>query len=367
MKRKKISDWLEINLKSHPFILGLLFFFWLSSLVDSILGIPQGQDALKAVLKMDGIVIVLWLVMVWISNALRDKRGVRWYFRKRFVFFTMLLFYPLGLVFLWLGTKFKNKTKIALTVIFGAVFLSNIVYQEHNRRKLLDKPAFERIINIINANKKKVFLRSYPQLMENLKLTMAEKKNRVKLAASEIYARYSAGIVSIKTKDKFGRDIGLGSGFIVSPDGFIVTNYHVVTSAYEAEVNMQDRVFSDVSLVRAVPQKDIAILKIKAEGMPYVAIGDSDDLVSGEFVVSLGTPLGLEHSVSSGIVSAIRQGSQMKLIQMTAPVSMGSSGGPVFNEYGEVVGITTIGSFFFAQNVNFAIPINYLESIIRQK
>lgn len=367
LNRKKVLDWFERNIPAHPFILGLLFFIWLSYIINLILDMPQTKDALKAVLKIDGIIFVLWLVLVITSNALRDKQEAKWYFRKRFVFFLMLLVYPLGLVFLWAGSRFKTKTKTVLTIIFGALFLTSIIYQEHTKKVLLNKSAFERIINIMNTPKKKIFLSSYPSLLNNLKLSRAEKKNRAKLATSEIYARYSPGIVSIKTKDKSGRQIGLGSGFIVSQDGFIVTNYHVLVSAYQAEVNMQGQVFTDVRLVKAVPQKDIAILKVQTEGIPYLVIGNSDELLSGEFVVSLGSPLGLEYSISSGIVSAIRSGKEIKLIQMTAPVSLGSSGSPVFNEYGEVIGITTLASFFFAQNVNFAVPINYLESIINQK
>ena len=368
IKRKRVLGWFEKNLKGHPFILGILFFIWLSYLIDLILKAPAPNDSLRMVLKLYGIIFALWLILVMISNALSDTQRIKWYFRKRFVFVIMFLLYPLGLVFLWLGSKFKNKTKVLLTVFFGLIFIANIIYNEKSKKALLDKPAFERIINVMMVPKKRIFLESYQGLALNrLQLSRITQKSRVRLAVSEIYARYSQGIVSIITKDKFGKKIGLGSGFIISKDGFIVTNYHVLASAYQAEVNIGDKVFTHARLVKALPDKDIALLKVEAEGLSPLIIGNSDELVSGQFVISLGTPLGLEHSVSSGIVSAIRSDKQIKLIQTTTPVSMGSSGGPLLNEYGEVVGITTMASFFFAQNVNFAVPINYLESLITFK
>ena len=368
IKRRNVSDWVEKNIKGHPFISGLLFFAWLTSLIKIAFRVGQSKDLLIALLRMYGIVFIAWLVLVLFSNALRDIQKVKWYFRKRFIFILLFLFYPLGAVLLWTGSKFKKKTKVIFTIIFGLFFLASLIYQEASRKMLLNKSTFDRIADLVVAPKKKIFIPPYnagPR--PDLKLIRDRQKDRKRLAVSEIYARYSPGIVSIKTKDKFGRELGLGSGFIVSQDGFIVTNYHVLASAYQVEVNIGNTVLSDVRLVKAVPQKDIAILKVKAQGLSPLVIGDSDELISGQIVVSLGSPLGLEYSVSSGIVSAIRSGKDMKLIQMTAPISLGSSGGPVFNEYGEVVGITTIGSFFFAQNVNFAVPINYLESIISQK
>jgi len=368
MKREGMAAWIEKNIKGHPFISGLLFFVWLTSLIKTAFRVPQSKDLLIALLRMYGIVVIVWLVLVLFSNALRDIQKVKWYFRKRFIFILLFLFYPFGAVLLWTGSKFKKKTKVTLTIIFGLFFLTSLIYQETSRKMLLNKSAFDRIADLVDAPKKKIFIPSYnagPQ--PGLKLIRDRHKDRKRLAVSEIYARYSQGIVSIKTKDRFGRELGLGSGFVVSQDGFIVTNYHVLASAYQVEVNIGNAVLSGARLVKAVPQKDIAILKVEAQGLSPLVIGDSDELISGQIVVSLGSPLGLEYSVSSGIVSAIRSGKDMKLIQMTAPISLGSSGGPVFNEYGEVIGITTIGSFFFAQNVNFAVPINYLEGIISQK
>lgn len=368
MTRKKVIDWFNNNLKGHPFISGFLFFVWISLLLDLFLAVRSGASMIKAMLRIDGIIFMIWLVMVVLSNALRDKQKVKWYFRKRLVFFLMFLFYPLGLIFLWSGAKFKNVTKVVLTVIFGLIFIGNVVYQEKIKRDELKGTPFDRVAKVFNAPKKKVNLPAYaPDSASRLKISKQESRHKLKLTISEIHARYSPSVVSIKTKDKLGRELGLGSGFVISRDGFIATNYHVVESAYQAEVKIGEQLYAPVYLVKAIAQKDIAILKIEADDLLPLPIGNSDQLISGQIVVALGSPLGLEKSISSGIVSSMRSGRDIKLIQMTVPVSPGSSGGPVFNEYGEVVGITTLASFFLAQNVNFAVPIGYLENIINQK
>jgi S1-C subfamily serine protease len=221
---------------------------------------------------------------------------------------------------------------------------------------------------MITKQKSKVFLKNSPlHILDGFRFVRIPTKDRVKLAVSDIYSRCSQSIVTINTKDKNGKDIGMGSGFIVSKDGIIITNFHVIESAYQAEVRIGKQVFKEVYLIKGIPKLDIAVLKIDASDLLPLAIGDSDNLLSGQFIVALGNPLGLEQSVSSGIISSIRSSGDIKLIQMTAPVSMGSSGGPLLNEYGEVIGITTLASFFMAQNLNFAVPINYLEEIIKQK
>jgi S1-C subfamily serine protease len=204
-------------------------------------------------------------------------------------------------------------------------------------------------------------------VLSDLKLTMLTKRAKVKLAVSDVAKRCSQAVVSIKTKDRVGNEIGMGSGFVISQNGLIVTNFHVMASAYQAEIKIGEEVFKDASLVKAIKNFDIAILKIDAKNLLSLPIGDSDSLVTGQFVIALGNPGGFERTVSSGIISALRSKGEIKLIQMTAPVSPGSSGGPVINEYGEVVGITTLASIFMAQNLNFAIPINYLNKIIKKQ
>ncbi len=121
-------------------------------------------------------------------------------------------------------------------------------------------------------------------------------------------------------------------------------------------------------MIIGYPSQDIAILHIEGENKQFrpVILGNSDDLQVGERVLAIGNPYGWENTVSDGLISGIREIDDFKLLQITAPISPGSSGGALFNMKGEVIGITTIGSQWGAQNLNFAIPINSLKSLIKQ-
>lgn len=363
---KKIFTWVNRNLKEHPFILGILFVIWIGSILDLFF---ESNKALSALVKFHLVLhaklFISWLVLVLISNGLKDKKKARWYFKKRFVMLMLLLITPLGLILLWIGSQYKRATKITLTVIFVSAFISLNVYQAKKFQKNMRMSSFEHIVEMIVTQTNKTYLpHARPEAIKELKLVSLSRREHKKIAVSEIYSRYAPSIISIKTKDKDGKALGLGSGFIISKNGFVITNSHVIKGAYKVELTIGKDVFTEVFLVKHIPSHDIAVLKVNALELSPLAIGDSDVLVSGQFIVALGNPLGLEQSVSSGIISAIRSGPQIKLIQMTAPVSPGSSGGPLLNEYGEVVGITTLASFFMAQNLNFAIPINYLKKAI---
>lgn len=365
LNRKKVKLWFKTNLRQHPFILGFLFIAW----VDAAL--IKRSFTLKYIWRIvffHVALFLIWVVLVTVSNLLKDKQKVKWYLRKRFVFLSLILFPPLGTIFLWSGSKFKRATKITLTIIFGALFIWAQVHYNNKYEKLAKKAPFERIMDMIAKPKKKVHLElAGKDVLSNFNLTaLASQATKDKLPVSDIVSRCAPGVVSIKTKDKYGKDIGLGSGFLISPDGLIVTNFHVMESAYKAQVNIGDKIYKDVYFVRGLPEFDIAILKINSDNLPYLSLGNSDGLVDGQFIVVLGSPWGFEHSVSNGIVSAVRSKGSVKIIQMTAPVSPGSSGGPVLNEFGEVVGITTLASFFMAQNLNFAVPVNYLSNVLKE-
>lgn len=160
---------------------------------------------------------------------------------------------------------------------------------------------------------------------------------------------------------------GVGTGFVISPDGRIATNLHVIAGAEKVTVELADKRKFPVTQVLAVDgERDLAILQIDASGLPTVPLGNSDLVSAGERVVIIGNPLGvLEFSVSDGLISAVRQRSpQTKVLQTSAPISPGSSGGPLFNRYGEVVGVATYFSVE-GQNLNFAMPSNYLRPMLR--
>ena len=167
-------------------------------------------------------------------------------------------------------------------------------------------------------------------------------------------------VVSIIVSDKDGHPVAQGSGFVISKDGRIVTNYHVIETGRSAIVKLPDGAFFVVDGVLAFDKgRDVAVIKAHGENFRTVTLGDSDRVQVGAAVVAIGNPLSLESTVSNGIVSGIRNIEKEggTFLQTTAPISPGSSGGPLFSMTGEVIGITTL-YLKGGENLNFAIPIN---------
>jgi S1-C subfamily serine protease len=175
----------------------------------------------------------------------------------------------------------------------------------------------------------------------------------------------NGAIVSIVMSDKDGQPIAQGTGFLVSKDGRILTNYHVIAQGSSAVVKLPDGAFFLVDGVLAFDKaRDVALIKAHGDDFRTLALGNSDQLGVGDEVVAIGSPEGLESTVSNGIVSAIRADEEKgKLLQISAPISHGSSGGPLFNMAGEVVGITSSG-IEEGENLNFAIPINDAKKLL---
>jgi hypothetical protein len=156
------------------------------------------------------------------------------------------------------------------------------------------------------------------------------------------------------------KPIAQGTGFLVSADGVIVTNYHVIETGNVAIVKFPgDTAFPVDGVLAADKVRDLAIIKIHGKTFRTLALGDSDGIQVGEEVVAIGNPLLLESTVSNGIISGVRTSKEQggKFLQTTAPISPGSSGGPLFNIRGEVVGINTL-YLEGGENLNFAIPVN---------
>lgn len=165
---------------------------------------------------------------------------------------------------------------------------------------------------------------------------------------------------------------GMGSGFIVSPDGVILTNAHVVRDAKEVTVKLTDRREFRARVLGSDPKTDIAVLKIDAHNLPVVPLGNSKDLKVGEWVLAIGSPYGFDNTVTAGVVSAkgrsLPDDSNVPFIQTDVAVNPGNSGGPLFNVRGEVVGINSqiysqTGGF---QGLSFAIPIDVATNIKNQ-
>ena len=176
----------------------------------------------------------------------------------------------------------------------------------------------------------------------------------------------NGAVVSIVMSDKEGHPIAQGSGFLISKDGWVVTNYHVIKSGSSAVVKLPDGAFFPVDgIVASDKGRDVAIIKAHGNDFRTLTFGDSARLQVGEEVVAIGNPLSLESTVSNGIVSAIRTVEEEggKFLQITAPISHGSSGGPLLNMAGEVVGITS-AVIMGGENLNFAIPIDDVKPMI---
>lgn len=170
----------------------------------------------------------------------------------------------------------------------------------------------------------------------------------------------------------FEKRSSLGSGFILTKDGYVITNNHVIKDADEIVVSLQDRREFVAELVGRDERSDTAVLKIEGEDLPTVKLGDSDSLKVGEWVLAIGSPFGFDHSVTAGIISAIGRSlpneNYVPFIQTDVAINPGNSGGPLFNLDGEVVGVNSqiysrTGGFM---GLSFAVPINVVTNVYEQ-
>lgn len=168
------------------------------------------------------------------------------------------------------------------------------------------------------------------------------------------------------------RNSGFGSGFIMSEDGYIVTNAHVVADAAEITVSLPDRREYRATLIGSDPRTDVALLKVDATGLPILELGDSDGLNVGQWVLAIGTPFGFDYTATQGIVSALSRSlpneNYVPFIQTDVAVNPGNSGGPLFNTDGQVIGVN---SQIFSQSggymgLSFAIPSNVVKTVAAQ-
>ena len=205
------------------------------------------------------------------------------------------------------------------------------------------------------------------------------------LTPGQVYAQNHKSVVAISnqstTTNIFGqvsKTASSGSGFIISENGYIVTNYHVVKGATTLKVITNDKTEYIAKLIGYDDGNDFALIKVEATGLPFVKIGNSDDLIIGDQVAAIGNPLGqLTNSLTVGYVSAKERnvttsGTIINMLQTDAAINPGNSGGPLFNMKGEVIGITTAkysgttSSGASIEGIGFAIPINDVESLISQ-
>ncbi|WAC64441.1 DegQ family serine endoprotease [Pseudoxanthomonas sp. SL93] len=169
------------------------------------------------------------------------------------------------------------------------------------------------------------------------------------------------------------RGTSMGSGFVISADGYVLTNHHVIDGADEVKVTLPDRREFTAKVIGSDQQYDVALLKLDAKGLPTVRLGNSSTLKPGQWVVAIGSPLGLDHSVTAGIVSAVGRSASpeqryVPFIQTDVAINQGNSGGPLLNTRGEVVGINSqifsvSGGYM---GISFAIPIDLAMGAVDQ-
>ncbi len=213
-------------------------------------------------------------------------------------------------------------------------------------------------------------------------VTVKTVDGKTSMSDAEVYAANVNSVVSINTSatstNFFGQQVesaSSGTGFILTSDGYIVTNHHVIADASSVKVTLYDSKEYDATVIGSDEDYDIAVLKIDATGLQPVTLGDSDKLNVGDHVLAVGNPLGeLTFSMSGGMVSSVNRpinvdGTPFNMIQTDTSINPGNSGGPLFNAYGEVVGIVSAKYSNYSdtsvEGLGFAIPINDVFAMIQ--
>lgn len=186
-------------------------------------------------------------------------------------------------------------------------------------------------------------------------------------SSRQIAASTFPSVVLLVMEDENGQPVSLGSGFFVK-NGLIATNLHVIEGASSGYAKLigKKKKYEIKGVAGIDKQRDLAILAVNSQQNIPLKLGNEDDIAIGDEIFVIGNPQGLEGTFSKGIVSGMRQVGSDNLMQITAPISPGSSGGPVVDNQGKVVGVA-VATFKGGQNLNFAIPVSYLKKLLNQK
>lgn len=245
------------------------------------------------------------------------------------------------------------------------------IVQEHINNKALGSEHFNRAYEKTSPKSKIIILTTGCFLL--LIISICSYFIFKNVSPEEIFEKNKKAVVFITTYDLLGKPLGYGSGFILAEDGVIATNLHVIEDAASMEVETYDEAILKPEGVLYIDQdNDMALVKLKTkeEAKLYkVKIGDPSKLEVGEKIYTISNPEGLKAlkaTFSDGIVSGIREGDGKKLIQITAPISHGSSGGAVLNKKGKVVAVSSL-SLTDGQNLNFAYPIDLIKDVVKSR
>ncbi len=255
--------------------------------------------------------------------------------------------------------------KLLLTKFF-LIFLSVQMFAFNFGNSQNQLPSFVEISKefqpaVVNINTTKTLKKNFSNPFHNFRTPFSEND-----PFEDFFNKFFGNIPERKFKQQ-----SLGSGFIISKDGYILTNNHVIENSDEINVSLSNKHTFTAKIIGTDPKTDIALIKIdpKGEDLKIVNLGDSDKLEIGEWVLAIGNPFGYSNTMTAGIVSAkgrvIGEGPYDSFIQTDAAINPGNSGGPLLNTKGEVVGINT-AIIAGAQGIGFAIPINMAKDIINQ-
>jgi S1-C subfamily serine protease len=317
------------------------------------------------------VIVLTWLVFIEIGYQLKGSIG------KSFVGISIPV-----------RTRFQHYLretigKLASLAIFGIGFL--MIFSKE-RLALHDYMAKTRVLRIVSASTLRQAIVSvsllfclvtgvYFLLRTEHPNSLSNLVNSSEPSTLSSLVKQMPAVATMYVYNGQGKLVGQGSGFLITSDGVGVTNFHVIKDAYSADVKLGDGRLYHVLAVHAYNEdRDIAIFQLgrkmslgvePAKDLPHLEVS-TEEVRIGDRIATVGSPEGLSNTVSDGLVSAIRSVGEEQLFQITAPISPGSSGGPVFNLKGQVVAITSF-QFSEGQNLNFAIPINEVSKISDQR
>lgn len=250
--------------------------------------------------------------------------------------------------------KHSNFLKIDIPVYNS----TKVIYQDNK----INLNNIEKSNNIIDTVRIKI--------PEKTRAKKQEKENNINNQRKELefeeLAKLASSVVMISVHDRYDKCFKTGSGVMVNKDGYILTNHHVASEGYYYSVRIEEdeNIYPTDEIIKYNPLFDLSLIRINRQLKPISVYNKKEKLVRGQKVVAIGSPLGLFNSVSNGIISGFRQMDDINMIQFTAPISSGSSGGAVLNMYGELIGISTAG-IDSGQNINLAVDYKTIFNFIR--
>lgn len=277
----------------------------------------------------------------------------------------------------------SQKTINVIVIILAAVSIGEFLYWNVSIGGWDDYDYYETLPDDVKVldDKIEVLLEDVPSTPEkfdsdfynpDIDIVFNDSIPDVELEAGDVYSKSLESVVYINTANDFGL-YSLGSGSVIGSNGIILTNYHVIELAEKIAITLSNKETYPVTDVVLIDiEKDIAVLKIDAE-VPAMPFADSDSVEVGDTVYAIGHPENLLFTLSQGIVSGIREYNKTgegKQIQMTNPISEGSSGGALLNEKGQLIGVPTSSIEYDSnlsqvQNINFAIPVNNILNLLK--